>query len=246
MRGHGASRGAQNANILGSALSLRPRSSGSLTRKNATEAKSIRDSENGNRNMPNMDAIRLLTTRYSDGRLAEPAPDDETLALIFQAALRAPDHCLLRPYRFFLIRGPARDALGQVLADALRAAKPSATPAELEAQARKALRAPLIIAVSAHITEHAKVPAQEQILAAGAAAHSILLALHATGYCGIWRTGPLAYDDRVRAAFGLSGADTIIGFLYVGTAQAPPPQIKRPDPNRYVTEWRGPVAAEEE
>jgi nitroreductase len=48
-----------------------------------------------------MDAIELLITRTSNGKLTEPEPDLETLRLAYLAASRAPDHKALRPYRVF-------------------------------------------------------------------------------------------------------------------------------------------------
>jgi nitroreductase len=62
-----------------------------------------------------MDAIDALLTRASNARLQEPAPDADTLELAFGAALRAPDHGLLRPWRVQVIRGAARERFGQVL-----------------------------------------------------------------------------------------------------------------------------------
>src|ERR1700761_8002042 len=59
-----------------------------------------------------MDAIDALTTRRSPAQFAEPAPDDETLAQILGAAMRAPDHGKLKPWRFITLRGEARDPVG--------------------------------------------------------------------------------------------------------------------------------------
>src|SRR5262245_31588268 len=96
-----------------------------------------------------MDAMDMLLTRASHGKLREPAPDDAVLERVFAAALRAPDHGLLRPWRFQLIRGDARARFGEVLRSTLLARKPNALPEELEKEQRKPLRAPLLIVVSA-------------------------------------------------------------------------------------------------
>jgi nitroreductase len=61
-----------------------------------------------------------------------------------------------------------------------------------------------------------KVPVIEQILAAGAAAQNILLALHALGYAAAWKTGEAAYDPEVKKALGLAVDDHLIGFIYTG------------------------------
>ena len=50
-----------------------------------------------------MDALKLLTERYSEKKLSAPAPNKQQLTQIFQAALRAPDHGKLQPYRFIVI-----------------------------------------------------------------------------------------------------------------------------------------------
>jgi nitroreductase len=187
-----------------------------------------------------MDAIEMLLTRASNGKLGEPAPDDESLRLALEAALRAPDHGVLRPWRIRLIRGPARERLGQVLREALLRRKPDASVDELDKEQRKPLRAPLIIVVSAHVREHPKAPAVEQLLSAGAAAQNILLALHARGYAGMWRTGAPAYDPEVKRALGLLPEDAIVAFVYAGTPLGPAPAILRPSPNDLVEEWREP------
>jgi nitroreductase len=186
-----------------------------------------------------MDATELLLTRASNGKLTEPAPDAETLSLALSAAVRAPDHAGLVPFRFCLIRGEARARLGQVLADAQLRRAPHSPREAVEKARKNPLRAPLLIMVSAQIQGHPKVPQIEQVLSAGAAAYAILLALHARGFAGIWRTGDAAYDDEVKVALGLAKTDAIVGFLYCGTANAPMPPIKRPLPESVTTEWTG-------
>src|SRR6188472_2322078 len=129
-----------------------------------------------------MDAIDLLLQRASNGKLGDPAPDAESLSIVLRAALRAPDHGFLRPYRIQLVRGAARERLGEVMSAALARRKPGASPEELTKEAGKPLRAPLILVVSARLQDDPKVPHGEQLLSAGAAAHAILLALQARGY----------------------------------------------------------------
>ncbi len=188
-----------------------------------------------------MDAIELLTTRTSNGKLTDPAPDQETLKLAFEAAARAPDHQAMRPQRVFVVRGEARERLGALMADVIRRTKPAATSDELAKTKAKALRAPMILVVAAVIEPHPKVPPVEQVLTAGIAAHAILLALQARGFAGMWRTGPAAYDAEFKRAFGLREQDALVGFLYAGTAKQPAPDSNRPVPDTFVLEW-GPEA----
>lgn len=189
----------------------------------------------------NMDATELLLTRTSNGKLTEPAPDDQTIHIALQAAVRAPDHAALQPFRFCLVRGEARARLGQVFAEAQQRRAPNGPVEAVEKARKNPLRAPLLIVVAAHVQAHPKVPEIEQVLTAGAAAHAILLALHARRFAGIWRTGDAAYDPTVKAALGLATTDAIIGFIYCGTPNAPTPAIKRPLPEALTTEWTAPL-----
>jgi len=185
----------------------------------------------------NMDAIELLTTRCSNGKLTEPAPDPESLRLAYAAAARAPDHQSLRPLRVFTLRGPARERLGELMAESLRRKQPAASSDELAKTRAKALRAPLILVVAAVLEPHPKVPFVEQQLSAGAAAYALLLSLQARGFSAIWRTGDSAYDPEVKAAFSLRPQDALIGFIYAGTAKQPAPDFSRPVPESFVHEW---------
>lgn len=189
-----------------------------------------------------MDAIELLLSRASNGKLIEPAPDEETLRLALQAAVRAPDHGLMRPWRFQLVRGAARERLGLVLREALARRAPDSTAEALDKEQAKPLRAPLLIVVSARVKENPKVPAIEQVVSGGVAAYNVLLVLQARGYAGMWRTGPAAYDPDVKRALGLEPGDAIVGFLYAGTPRLEPPNIRRPAPEEHVEEWDASVA----
>jgi nitroreductase len=184
-----------------------------------------------------MDAITALTTRASNGKLGEPAPDAETLRLCFEAAACAPDHGTLHPLRVRVVRGAARERLGELMADTLRRHNPSTSDEQLAQMRGKALRAPLILVVGAHVQSQAKVPAVEQVLAAGAATQSMLLTLHARGYAAIWRTGDAAYDEQVKRALGFASHDAIVGFIYAGTAKQTAKPPKRLQPEEFVSEW---------
>jgi nitroreductase len=186
-----------------------------------------------------MDAIELLHSRSSNGKLTEPGPDAETLQLALQAAARAPDHACLKPWRVRFVRDAARERLGELMARAALRANPGLGHEELESTRRKAYRAPLIIVVGAFIRVHPVVPEIEQILAGGAAAHAILLTLHARGYAAIWRTGVFAYDRELKQALGFAVSDVLLGFIYAGTAKARAPSIPRAQPAEFASDWFG-------
>lgn len=194
-----------------------------------------------------MDALALLHDRASAAAdtLDEPAPAGAELEAILRAGVAAPDHGALRPWRFVLVRGAARARLGEVFAEATRTRDPEADAAEVERQRAKPLRAPLVIAVAAHVdVDHPKIPAIEQILSAGAAAQQMQLAANALGYGSVWLTGPNAHDAHVAEALGLDLDDRVVAFLYMGTPRTPLRARQRPDPAGFVTEWHEPLALE--
>ncbi len=92
--------------------------------------------------------------------------------------------------------------------------------------------------MAAAVRTNTKVPAVEQIVSAGAAAQNMLVAAHALGFGGFWRTGDAAYDDHVKQSFGLSANDEIVGFLYFGRIETPG-RAKAADPLGVVEEWTG-------
>jgi nitroreductase len=169
--------------------------------------------------------------------LEEPGPGDAELRLIFEAAVRAPDHGRLRPWRFLVVRGAARERLSELFASAARRRDPSLSDAQIEKERGKPLRAPLTIVVAAKIVPGHKVPEIEQVLSAGAAAMNILNAVHALGFGAKWVTGANCYDPEFRAALGLDESCRLIGFIQVGTPIEGPPPQDRPDPAEFVTDW---------
>ena len=176
-----------------------------------------------------MDVLTALHNRVTCALLAEPGPSAEQLEIMLKAAVRAPDHANLRPWRFLLIEGAAREQLGEVLVQAALTDTPDSAPEALDKVRRKTLRAPTIVVVVAKLTEHPKVPEIEQIITAGAAATNLVTAAFALGVGAYWRTGGAAYHSVVKEGLGLAKNEVIIGFIYLGTPQVklkPAPEIR--------------------
>lgn len=181
--------------------------------------------------------LHCLQGRNSAPKLTGPGPGPADMQQIFAAALRAPDHAWLRPWRFLVVSGERRQALGQVLSGALEARNPDADEAALAKVANAPLRAPTLVVVITRLSEHPKVPHVEQRQSAACAAHAILLATEACGYAGIWRTGDAAFDANVMRELGLAENEEITGFLYLGTREGkgkPLPQLNADD---FVSNW---------
>ena len=183
------------------------------------------------------DILQFLQQRNSSPKLTEPAPSSEELEEMIQAAVRAPDHAWLRPWRFISISGERREAFGEVLERSLIARDAGADEAAREKARNAPLRAPLLLVAVVNISEHPKVPPVEQRLSTGCAAHGVLLAAEALGYAGIWRTGAPAFDRSVMDELGLAPAEEIMGFLYLGSRAAAAKRLPALAPQDYLSQW---------
>lgn len=189
-----------------------------------------------------MDTITAILSRRTvpPAKMGPPGPDEDALRRILEAGAAAPDHGLLRPWRFLVVRGEGRARLGELFAAFAARTNPGAGPEEVEKQRAAPLRAPVIVVVAARVqSQHPKIPVVEQIASAAAAAQNMLLAAHALGFAAKWATGKQAYDEGVKAGLGLGPDDRVLGFLYIGSyaaEHAPPP---RPSLDGVAVEWPG-------
>ena len=186
-----------------------------------------------------MDAIDLLLTRESALKLESPGPSEADLEVMFQSALRAPDHGRLRPWQFVVVPEDKRAAFGDLLAESMARRRPDAPAEEFARERAKAMRAPVIVAAAAKLAKGHKIPEVEQLLSAGAAVQNIMLAANARGYGAMWKTGAPAYDAGVKQAFGLDADNDIVGFLYLGTQVGGGSPAARPTVKDLVSVWQG-------
>lgn len=174
------------------------------------------------------------------GLLEEPAPAGDELNTILQCGLSAPDHAAVHPWKFITIEGEARQQLGEVFVQARRQDEPDFSEEKAATLRLKPLRAPLIVAVVADVTEeHPKAPRIEQVLSAGVAAQHMQIAARAMGFGSVWLTGPMARHPFIKQTLGLAKKDELVGFLYFGTPSKGAPERKRGAPADVTTQWAG-------
>ena len=153
-------------------------------------------------------AIRTRRTHKVYGDDPVPAP---VLDELFDLARWAPNHNLTNPWRFRVL-GPV------TLAQLKRAAGPDA--------ADKLDRAPTLVVLSVKrggdpITE------EEDLCAAACAGYIVLLAAHARGLAGYWRTPAVLRTPEGRDALGIPDDEHPIALLHLG-----PVRQHRPAPER--------------
>src|SRR5436190_2554593 len=185
------------------------------------------------------DALKLLQTRRSlkPIELVGPGPSAAEIETLLTIASRVPDHGKLAPWRFIVFEGEARLAAGQAIETAFRAKYPDAKPDQLDYERKRLARAPLGIAVVSRAGPHVKIPEWEQVLSAGAAAMSLVLAAHALGYGANWITEWYAYDRRVLDALGLKDSEKIAGFIHIGRPANAPEDRPRPPLTEIATRF---------
>ena len=186
-----------------------------------------------------MELLQGLQQRVSTPRLTEPGPDARQLEQIFQAALRAPDHARLRPWRFLTVAGEGRHALGEVFARAALEDQPDLAPEAIARFKGLPLRAPLLVALVCKVVQHPKVPDIEQQLSVAAAAQNILNAAYALGVGAMWRTGSVSYHPATASALGLAKDEQLLGFIYMGTPSGSAKKLEPLETKDYVMAWQG-------
>jgi nitroreductase len=175
-----------------------------------------------------VEVLEAIHTRQSVGQVKPDPVPRELIATILSAAVQAPNHYKVRPWRFVVLTGAAREKLGEAMAQSTRIAKPDATADELQKDREKPLRAPVVIAVAVGKPALAKEKELESICATAAAMQNMLLAAHALGLAAIWRTGPSATDPAIKRFFGWEADQHLIGFVYLGYPQSEATPLTRP------------------
>ncbi len=167
-----------------------------------------------------MDVETAIRTRRTHKAYGSEPIDRETLDELLELARWAPNHHLTNPWRFRVVGPRALERLK-------RAAGPEA--------AAKLDRAPTLVVCSCELGGD-EVQDEEDLHATAIAAYIVLLAAHARGLVGYWRTPGVLRTPEGRAAVGLGDGERFVALIHLGH----PVQEKRPperEPAETVTEY---------
>lgn len=182
--------------------------------------------------------IENLLSRQSVKFVQNPGPDQQELDLILQAAMRAPDHGKIRPWRFALIRG---ENITKVLDIAIQAGIDNNKPIpehKIEKSRKWLSEVPLLIALACAPDASGRIRNEESKLSVAMAVMNMQTAAHSLGYSSFWSTGLGTYLDGVGDALGFDSLDYhFMGYLSIGTPIEHPELKERPDYKDYVCEW---------
>jgi len=161
-----------------------------------------------------MEVDAAVRTRRTHKAYRPEPVDAGTLDELLDLARWAPNHHLTNPWRFRIL-GPAS-------LERLKAAADAAKPGS----GRKLDRAPTLVVVSARQTGD-RMQDREDVLATGVAAYIVLLAAHARGLAGYWRTLGILDEPGGRAAVGLEPDEVAVGLIHLGHPLHPPQESER-------------------
>jgi nitroreductase len=190
---------------------------------------------------PTQQLLACIRDRRSIGKMLPDLPPREAVEAILEAASWAPCHHLTEPWRFVVIAGTEREALGDVMARAKierMRGQGREIEGELERAKAKALRSPVIVAVAVEPAAGPKIVEIEEIEAGAAAVQNMLLVAQSLGLATHWKTGDPAYDSAVKAHLGFSPESHIVGFVYLGYPAVSPVRARH-TPAEALTTWRG-------
>jgi nitroreductase len=147
-----------------------------------------------------MDVETAIRTRRTHKAYRPERVPREVLEELFELARFAPNHNLTNPWRFRVI-GP------RSLERLKRAAGPEAGP--------KLDRAPTLVVCSCALGGD-PIQDEEDLHATACAAYIVLLAAHARGLAGYWRTPEVLRTEAGREAVGLPDRERFVGLLHLG------------------------------
>ena len=170
-------------------------------------------------NLVRMDVEEAIRTRRTHKVYAPEPVEPELLSELLELACWAPNHNLTNPWRFRVV-GP----------EALEALKVAAGPES----ASKLDRAPTLI-VASQVRDGDAIQDEEDLAATAAAIYIVLLAAHARGLAGYWRTPAVLREPAGRAAVGVPDDERVLGLLHLGRPRQDKDPPRRAPSSDYVT-----------
>jgi nitroreductase len=192
--------------------------------------------------IPETDGCEFIETtitsrqNISPKRLVEPGPSASELRQMFRSAAAAPDHGLVRPWRFVIVPPDKRALLAEVFALALVDRDPGATLEQIETAREKAYRAPVLMLVVARLGDcEPPIPVLERMVSVGGAVQNVLLMAQGQGYGAGLTSGQAMQSPRMRELFSLRPGEEAVCFLNIGTVTKRKAQRLHPEDCQFVS-----------
>jgi nitroreductase len=162
------------------------------------------------------EAIRTRRTHKAYG--PDPVPREE-LDELLELARWAPNHELTNPWRFRVIGPESLEKLKE-------AAGPESAP--------KLDRAPTLVVASTRQTGD-PIMDEEDLAATSVAIYIVLLAAHARGLAGYWRTPAVLRTPEGKQSVGVPEDERVLALIHLGQPRQEKPPPERAPSGDYVT-----------
>lgn len=185
-------------------------------------------------------ALQRLLDRHSIGPrwMVAPGPSMAQLHLAVRAALRAPDHGRMLPWRAVVVPQGEREALADLFACFARDA--GKTDEDVAIERERAFNGPALVAWVVRIDDDVpEVPPHEQWMCAGGALANFLNALHMMGFGAKTLSGRKCRHPAITQAFCRAG-EQLVAFVCIGTPTRKPSARVVDDADEVLSFWRAP------
>lgn len=188
-----------------------------------------------------MDTVDAIKQRTSVRRYRPEPVARETIELLLECAVRAPNHKLTEPWRFAVLTGEAKAKLAEIRgAHRLKRyddPASAAARAAMEKVRRETLETPSIIVMMAHV--HAdEVIREEDYAAVMMATANLMTAAQSLGLGTYLKTGGIMRDPALGELIGLPDGYRVVAVLSLGyPAATEAPRRRRPAGD--LTRWLG-------
>jgi nitroreductase len=184
-----------------------------------------------------MKTLEAIESRRSIKEFADRAVTREEIERLLEAAVRAPNHRLTQPWRFYVLGPEARRAYGAALGarKAKRVEDPEAARQVVEKVERSHVALPAMLAVSVVLDDNPEIR-EEDYAATFMAIQNLTLAAVEAGLGTHLKTGAVMDDPTARAAVGAPAGERIVALIELGEPAAAPDGRPR-KPASELTTW---------
>lgn len=172
---------------------------------------------------PRAELAKFLSRRsVSPRRLTGEPLSREVLNTLIDAALRAPDHGRLLPWRWVEFSSDSREALADLFEAEKLSRDPLAGPQDIARTREHATHPSALLAFVLSPKNSAGHPLHEQMLCAGAALGNVLMAAHMLELGASILSGERCASAVIRDAIGVAPSETLAGFVSIGRVECRP------------------------
>jgi nitroreductase len=184
-----------------------------------------------------LDTVDAIDTRRSIKNFTPRELSRSEIEKLLETVVRAPNHRMTQPWRFYVLGPRARRAYGDALGarKAKRIEEPEAAAAVREKVAAEHEALPAMIGIAVVQADDPEVR-EEDYAAAFMGIQNLALAATALGLGTHIKTGAVMDDPAARHAAGIREGERLVAIINVGEpAAVPDPKPRTPAPE--VTTW---------